>query len=129
MEEEKKNIQVESTPEKEKTPKKKKGKKITIILIIAILIILSAVIYHKANSKEEKAKEIFGSDYCEAILHMATRDLVKHQCEICGAEFEDSSMHADICEKCAEETDRCDFCGKRITEETKAQRENLSVQQ
>ena len=125
MEEEKKNIQVESTPEKEKKPKKKKGKKITIILIIAILIILSAVIYHKANSKEEKAKEIFGSDYCEAILHMATRDLVKHQCEICGAEFEDSSMHADICEACAEETDRCEFCGKKLTEEIKEQRQNI----
>ena len=60
---------------------------------------------------------------------MATRDLVKHECKICGTEFEDSSMHADICEKCAEETDRCDFCGKRITEETKRQRENLSENQ
>lgn len=30
MEEEKKNIQVESTPEKEKTPKKKKGKRLRL---------------------------------------------------------------------------------------------------
>lgn len=125
MEEEKKNIQVESTPEKEKTPKKKKGKKIMIILIIAILIILSAVLYYKTTSKDRKAEEIFGNEYCDAILHMATRDLVKHQCEICGAEFEDSSMHADICEACAEETDRCKFCGKKLTEEIKEQRQNI----
>ena len=125
MEEEKKNIQVESTPEKEKTPKKKKGKKIMIILIIAILIILSAVLYYKTTSKDRKAEEIFGNEYCDAILHMATRDLVKHQCEICGAEFEDSSMHADICQACAEETDRCEFCGKKLTEEIKEQRQNI----
>ena len=126
MEKEKKNKKVQS--ENKQNSKKKKGK-IIIVLIVAILIALSAVLYHKATSKEKKAEEIFGNDYCEAILHMATRDLVKHECKICGTEFEDSSMHADICEKCAEETDRCDFCGKRITEETKRQRENLSENQ
>ena len=126
MEKEKKNKKVQS---ENKQNSKKIAGKIIIVLIVAILIALSAVLYHKATSKEKKAEEIFGNDYCEAILHMATRDLVKHECKICGTEFEDSSMHADICEKCAEETDRCDFCGKRITEETKAQRENLSENQ
>ncbi len=127
MEKEKKDKKVQSENEK-KTNKKIVGK-IIVVFIVAMLIVLSAVLYHKATSKDRKAEEIFGNEYCEAILHIATRDLVKHQCKICGTEFEDSSMHADICEKCAEETDRCDFCGKRITEETKAQRENLSVQQ
>ena len=126
MEKEKKNKKVQS---ENKQNSKKIAGKIIIVLIVAILIALSAVLYHKATSKEKKAEEIFGNDYCEAILHMATRDLVKHECKICGTEFEDSSMHADICEKCAEETDRCDFCGKRITEETKRQRENLSENQ
>ena len=124
MEKEKENKEVQV--ENEKKTNKKIARKIIIILIGVILIVLSAFLYHKATSKEKKAEEVFGNEYCEAILHMATRDLVKHECEICGIEFEDSSMHADICEKCAEETDRCDFCGKRITEEIKAQRENLS---
>ena len=125
MEKENKNEEIQ--PKNEKKAQKKIAGKIMIVLIVAILIVLSAVLYHKATSKDRKAEEIFGNEYCDAILHMATRDLVKHECKICGTEFEDSSMHADICEKCAEETDRCDFCGKRITEETKAQRENLSV--
>ena len=127
MEKEKKDKKIQSENEK-KTNKKIVGKMI-VVLVVAILIVLSAVLYHKATSKDRKAEEIFGNEYCDAILHMATRDLVKHECKICGTEFEDSSMHADICEKCAEETDRCDFCGKRITEETKAQRENLSENQ
>lgn len=127
MEKEKKDKKVQSENEP-KTNKKIAGK-IIIVFIVAMLIVLSAVLYHKATSKDRKAEEIFGNDYCEAILHMATRDLVKHECKICGTEFEDSSMHADICEKCAEETDRCDFCGKRITEEIKAQRQNLSENQ
>ena len=52
-------------------------------------------------------------------------DIAKHTCEICGAEFEDASTHADICKQCAEETDRCEFCGKKLTEEMKQQRQNL----
>lgn len=127
MEKEKKDKKVQSENEK-KTNKKIIGR-VMIVFIVAVCIILSAVLYHKVTSKDQKAEEIFGDTYCEAILHMATRDLVKHQCKICGTEFEDSSMHADICRKCAEETERCDFCGKRITKETKAQRENLSVKQ
>ena len=127
MEKEKEDKKVQSQ-NKEKI-NKKIARKMIIVFIVAILIVLSAVLYHKATSKDKKAEEIFGNEYCEAILHMATRDLVKHECKICGTEFQDSSMHADICEKCAEETDRCDFCGKRITEETKAQRENLSENQ
>ncbi len=125
MEEEKKNIEVESTISNEKTQKKKKGKKIIIILIIAILIILSAVLYRKANSKEKRAEEVFGNDACEAILHMSTMDIAKHECKICGKQFEDSSMHADICKQCAEETGRCEFCGKILSKELKAQRENI----
>lgn len=124
MEKEKENKEVKV--ENEKKTNKKIVRKVIIILMVAILIVLSAVLYHKATSKDKKAEEIFGNEYCNAILHMSTMDLVKHECKICGAEFEDSSMHADICEKCAEETDRCNFCGKRITEEIKKQRENLS---
>ena len=52
-------------------------------------------------------------------------DIAKHTCQICGAEFEDASTHADICKQCAEETDRCEFCGKKLTEEIKQQRQNL----
>ena len=116
--------------EKENKIQGRKGKNIDgnimIIFIIVIFMVLSAVLYYKVNSEVKKAEEIFGNEYCEAILHMATRDLVKHECKICGTQFEDSSMHADICGTCAKKTNRCDFCGKRITEEIKAQRENLS---
>ena len=123
MEKEKEDKKVQSQ-NKEKI-NKKIARKMIIVFIVAILIVLSAVLYHKATSKDKKAEEIFGNEYCEAILHMATRDLVKHECKICGTEFQDSSMHADICEKCAEETDRCEFCGKKLTEEIKEQRQNI----
>ncbi len=122
-------MEKENKEENKKKINKKIIKRIIAILIIAIIIILSAVLYNKANSKNQKAEEVFGDDYCEAILHMATMDIIEHECAICETKFEDSSMHADICEQCAEETDRCDFCGKRITEETKAQRENVTFNQ
>ena len=54
---------------------------------------------------------------------MSTMDIAEHTCKICGAEFKDSSMHADICKECAEETNRCEFCGKKLSEEIKASSE------
>ena len=77
------------------------------------------------NAKSIKASAIFGDENCDSILHISTMDIAKHTCEICGAEFEDASTHADICKQCAEETDRCEFCGKKLTEEMKQQRQNL----
>ena len=100
-----------------------------IILIIGIIIVVAAGImifsYSKRNSKEAKAKEIFGDEYCDSILHMATRDLVQHKCAICGAEFEDSGMRVDLCDKCAKELGRCDFCGKKLSEDVAEQRNEL----
>ena len=100
-----------------------------LILIIGIIIVVAAGImifsYSKRNSKEAKAKEIFGDEYCDSILHMATRDLVKHTCSICGAEFEDSGMRADLCDKCAKELGRCNFCGKKLSEDVEKQRNEL----
>ncbi len=110
----------------EKNKKKSNGKKIIILVVsIVVIILLLLIIYNKLNTKKQKASEIFGNGYCEAILHMSTMDLVIHKCEICGTEFKDSSTHADICEECAKETNRCDFCGKILTKEIKQQRENL----
>lgn len=113
---------------KKETKEKSKSNKIIAVLVIIVLIIgiaIYAIIYSQSNSKEKKAKEVFGEDNCNVILHMATMDLAPHTCKICGATFEDSSMHEDICKNCAEETNRCDFCGKKLTEEIKSQRENL----
>ena len=31
-------------------------------------------------------------------------------------------MREDICDECAEKTDRCNFCGKKLTAEIKEQR-------
>lgn len=103
-------------------------KKIVIILVGIIIIIAAGIgIYQltKVNDKEAKAKELFGEEYCDAVLHMATRDLAPHTCKICGAKFQDSSMRAEICTECANATNRCDFCGKKLSEEVKAQRNEI----
>ena len=103
-------------------------KKILIIIIGIIIIVAAAIgVYSvtKANDKEAKAKEVFGEENCDVVLHMATRDLAPHTCKICGKEFQDSSMRADICTECANATNRCDFCGKILSEEAKQQREEI----
>lgn len=101
-----------------------------IILAIAIVIILALVItggivLSNANSLEKKAEKEFGEDYCDAVVHISTRDLANHTCKICGAEFQDSSMREDICDECANKTNRCNFCGKKLTEEIKQQRDSM----
>ena len=108
--------------------KKDFHKKWLIIIIGIIIVIVAGVMvfnFSKRNNKEAKAKEIFGDEYCDSILHMATRDLVEHTCSICGAEFQDSSMRADICDKCAKELGRCNFCGKKLSEDVEEQRNEL----
>lgn len=108
--------------------KKDYYKKLLILIIgIALIIIFGVIIYNLStkNIKEEKAKDLFEEEYCDSILHMATKDLVKHKCDICGKEFEDSGMRANICDNCSEELDRCNFCGKKLTEEVKKQRNEL----
>ena len=106
----------------------KKGnfiKVLTIFLIVIILLVIAGIIYNQIYAKSIKASAIFGDENCDSILHISTMDIAKHTCEICGAEFEDASTHADICKQCAEETDRCEFCRKKLTEEMKQQRQNL----
>ena len=83
------------------------------------------IVLSNINSLEKKAIEEFGEDYCDAVVHISTRDLAPHICKICGTEFQDSSMRADICDECAEKTNRCNFCGKKLTEEIKQERENM----
>ena len=34
-------------------------------------------------------------------------------------------MRADICDECAKKTNRCNFCGKKLTEEIKQERESM----
>lgn len=94
---------------------------IILVLILGIMVFL----LNQRNDKEEKAKEIFGEENCEALLHMATKDLVEHTCQICGEKFQDSGMRADICTQCANETGRCEFCGKKLSEEVKEQRNEI----
>ena len=104
------------------------SKTMKIILIIGIILIIAvgvsiAVIMNNGNNLEKIASQEFGDEYCDAVLHISTRDLVVHTCKICGKEFQDSSMREDICDECAEKTDRCNFCGKKLTAEIKEQRE------
>ena len=111
-----------------KSRRKLDPRKILMLIIgIAIIITVSIMISNvsKKNDKEKKAEEVFGTDYCESLLHMATKDLAPHTCSICGKEFQDSSMRADICDECSEELDRCDFCGKKLNEDIKEQRNEL----
>lgn len=101
--------------------------KIKIILVLLILIIAVGVFFVvkniNKNDLEKIASQEFGNEYCDAVLHMATNDLVVHNCKICGKEFQDSSMREDICDECANKTNRCNFCGKKLTEEIKMQRD------
>ena len=109
---------------KRKIDKKKVAKfLVCVVLILVIIIVISNGI--KANAKEKKAEEVFGKDYCDSVLHMATNDLQEHVCKICGAEFKDSGMRADICNECSIELDRCNFCGKKLTKEIKQERNEL----
>jgi len=128
-EEENKEKEIKEEKQEENTNYKKGFYKKWLIPIIGIIIIVVAGImvfsFSRRNDKEAKAKELFGDEYCDSVLHMATRDLVKHTCAICGAEFEDSGMREDICDKCAEELERCNFCGKKLSEEVKEQRNEL----
>lgn len=115
---------------KEKKANKEKisYKKWLVLIIGIILIAISGIMvfsFSKKNNKEESAKEIFGDEYCDSVLHMATRDLVQHTCSICGIEFEDSGMRENICDECSNELDRCNFCGKKLSEEVKEQRNEL----
>ena len=68
------------------------------------------------NNESDKASKIFGNNFCDVVLHMATNDLAHHNCKVCGKKFQDSSMREDICDECAKETGRCDFCGKKKKE-------------
>ena len=112
----------------EENYKKDLYKKWIIIIIGIIIIVVSGIgIFNllDKNNKGKKAEEVFGTENCEAVLHMATMDLEKHTCSICGEEFESSSMREDICDNCSKELGRCNFCGKRLSEEVKEQRNQL----
>ena len=96
-----------------------------IVIIVLALLIVGGIALSKANNLEKKATNEFGEDYCDAVVHISTRDLAPHTCKICGVEFQDSSMRADICDECATKTNRCNFCGKKLTEQIKQERESM----
>ena len=96
-----------------------------IVIIVVALLIAGGIALSKVNSLEKKTSQEFGEDYCDAVVHISTRDLAPHTCKICGTEFQDSSMRADICDECANKTDRCNFCGKKLTEKIKQERESM----
>lgn len=127
MEEEKKELNEEE--QNDDIEYKKGFFKKWLILIIGVIIVIVAGVgvfnFSKENSRETKAEEVFGDEYCDAVLHMATNDLVSHTCAICDIEFEDSSMRADICDECSKQLDRCDLCGKKLSEDVKEQRNEL----
>lgn len=104
------------------------SKKILIVIITIIVMALIGIFLFMVtgnNSEEQEVSKIFGNEYCEVVLHMATNDLSKHTCAICGKQFSASSMRADICDECARQTNRCEFCGKKLSEQVKAQREEV----
>ena len=128
MEKNKKEKNIKINNKKEEDYKKDLYKKWSILIIgIIIVAILGILVFNSSNrnKKEKKAEEIFGTQYCDSVLHMATNDLQEHTCSICGKNFKDSGMRADICDKCAEELDRCNFCGKKLSEDIKKQRNEL----
>ena len=128
-EEDNKEKEIKEKKQEADTNYKKGFYKKWLILIIGVILVITLGVmvcsFSMRNNKEAKAKELFGDEYCDSVLHMATRDLVKHTCAICGAEFEDSGMREDICDECSKELDRCNFCGKKLSEEIKEQRNEL----
>lgn len=128
MEKENKEKITNKKENENKNYKKDFYKKWFILIVgIVIVVILGVVVFNSSNrnEKEAKAEEIFGTDYCDSVLHMATKDLQEHICSICGESFQDSGMRADICDKCANELERCNFCGKKLSEDIKEQRNEL----
>ena len=113
----------------EKKDTKVENKKLLVIMLVVILVIILGTIgvlaYINGTNEEKRASEIFGDEYCDSIIHIATRDLAPHGCKICGTEFQDSSMREDICDECAKKTNRCNFCGKKLTDEIKAKRQEI----
>lgn len=123
-----KKKKVDKNTIKDETKGKKINLIITIVIIILALIVIGLILVKNfmfVDDKEKKAREAFGEEKCNVVLHLATKDLAPHTCKICGTEFQDSSMHADICSNCAEATNRCDFCGKKLDDNIKKQRENI----
>ena len=104
---------------------KKKVILIVVIILIVIALVIAGIMLSNANDLEKKASKEFGDEYCDAIVHISTKDLVIHNCKICGKEFQDSSMREDICDDCALKTNRCNFCGKKLTEEIKQERNSM----
>lgn len=104
---------------------KKKVILIVVIILIVIALVIAGIMLSNANDLEKKVSKEFGDEYCDAIVHISTKDLVIHNCKICGKEFQDSSMREDICDDCALKTNRCNFCGKKLTEEIKQERNSM----
>lgn len=104
---------------------KKKVIFIIVIILIVIALVIAGIILSNANNLEKKASQEFGDEYCDAIVHISTRDLAEHNCKICGKEFQDSSMRENICDECAKKTNRCNFCGKKLTEEIEQERNSM----
>ena len=92
-EEDNKEKEIKEEKQEADTNYKKGFYKKWLILIIGVILVITLGVmvfsFSMRNNKEAKAKELFGDEYCDSVLHMATRDLVKHTCAICGAEFED----------------------------------------
>lgn len=124
------NNKEENKKEKNVIENKSNNKKSRIIIGALIVLILIGVIVvinigKNNNDIDKKASQEFGDNYCDAVVHIATKDLAVHNCKICGKEFQDSSMRENICDECAKKTDRCNFCGKKLTKEIKQQRNEI----
>jgi len=94
----------------------KKGFLLIILIAIVLIIITLINIFNKPITElQQKGFDIFGYDYCMTnhYLEGAGDAFTIWKCKLCGY----SDMHPDtnipeICYDCAENTNRCNECGK-----------------
>lgn len=90
------------------------NKKVIIIAVIILAIISIAVVSIKNNKSKNSKDERFEPGYCEGHYGTVAGDaLTPWTCKICGySDINSDTFTPIICNKCANRTGRCMYCGK-----------------
>lgn len=96
-----------------KNRKKKLYLSIVIILVITIIVV---ILFNRdrAIDIEKKASKIWGDEYCPRGPHPSNLDIVQYKCPLCKKEYTGTSSYHGMCQECANQTNRCASCGKKI---------------
>ena len=96
--------------------KKKFEKCIKVILIIIAVILILKIIISIKYTKILIGDVKYGKDYCEGHgMIIAGQAFTDYRCNICGRKDMWSNTEVpEICDKCAEDTNRCGYCGELL---------------